>query len=148
MALSKKHIRLTLLLLLLPVLFGISRAAERKDELVIDTPDAYREKQRTAVLFPHELHVGDFECLACHHDYKDGENILDENTLEVGNPDLRCAACHNDAADTDLEEAYHHQCIGCHRQFRIHSWCEVCDKKVWLTGSAPGPELCGECHTK
>ena len=148
MVLPKKDIRLPLLLMLLLILSGISYAGEREDELIIDNPDAYEEKHRSAVTFPHELHVGNFDCLACHHDYKDGENILKEEMLEERNPDLRCSACHDENADINLEEAYHRQCIGCHRQFRIHRCCEICDKIVWLIGSAPGPELCGECHVK
>lgn len=148
MALPKKSTRLSALLVLLSFLFSISIAGAQEDELVIDNPDAYGEKHRAAVTFPHELHMGDFECLACHHKYENGENILDEKTLEEGNPDLLCAACHDESADIDLKQAYHDQCMGCHRQFRLYRCCNTRDKTVWLAGSIPGPELCGECHVK
>jgi len=89
--------------------------------------------QRTAVPFSHDLHMGLYECLDCHHDYKDGANVLDEDTLEEGNPDIRCATCHNDQADLDRQKAYHRQCMGCHIDTR-------------KAGEASGPEMCGACH--
>jgi hypothetical protein len=135
MALLKKHIRLPALLVLLLILFGLSLASAREEEIVLDNPDAYGEKHRAAVTFPHELHVGNLECLACHHDYKDGENILSEDKLKEKNPDILCAACHDADAEIHLKKAYHRQCMGCHRYVR-------------LAGSATGPELCGECHNK
>ena len=148
MALPKKYIRLPVLLILLSMLFVMPYAGAQDDELIIDNPGAYRKKQRVGVNFPHDLHVGNFECLACHHDYKEGQNLLDEKMLEEGNPNLHCSACHNENTDINLKQAYHRQCIGCHREFRIHCCCKVCDKIIWLVGSAPGPELCGECHIK
>jgi hypothetical protein len=148
MALLNNNIRLPAVLILLLILLSLSIASAQEEKLLLDNPDAYQEKHRAAVTFPHDLHVGDFECLACHHDYKDGRNILDDKKLVDDNPDIRCAACHNANSNIDLKEAYHLQCMGCHRQFRIHEYCEVCSKIVWLVGSAPGPELCGECHIK
>lgn len=148
MALLKKHIRLLAVLVLLLILFGSSLACAQEEVLVIDNPDAYHEKHRAAVTFPHDLHVRDLDCLACHHDYEDGKNVLDEKKIEEENPDLLCAACHDKDADINLKQAYHRQCMSCHRQFRIHRFCVVCDKIVSLAGSAPGPELCGECHIK
>lgn len=135
MALLKNNIRLVAVLVPLLILFGLSITDARDEELVLDNPDAYREKHRTAVTFPHELHVGDLECLACHHDYEDGENILDEDKLEEEIADLLCSACHDTDADINLKKAYHRQCMGCHRHSR-------------LAGLAMGPELCGECHIK
>jgi hypothetical protein len=148
MALLKKNIRLPVSLILLSLLFGISTAGAREEKMTIDNHDAYTEKHRAAVTFPHELHVGDLECLTCHHDYKEGKNILDDKKLTEDNPDIRCAACHDDNADIGLQRAYHSQCMGCHRQFRIHRYCLTCGKRVWLAGSGLGPELCGECHVK
>ena len=90
--------------------------------------------QRPAVIFSHDLHMGLYECLACHHDYQDGVNVLDEDRLEEGNPDIRCANCHNGQADLDAQKAYHRQCMGCH----------IDERKA---GQASGPEMCGACHT-
>ena len=132
MALLKEYIGSAVIMTLLftfsapPVTFG------QEEELVLDNPDAYVEKHRPEVIFPHDLHMGEFDCLDCHHDYdEDGENVLDEDTLEEGNEDILCTACH----DVCLRELYHKQCMGCHRDFRI-------------AGDATGPELCGECHIR
>jgi c(7)-type cytochrome triheme protein len=107
-------------------------ALAQDEEMLLNTGDAMKT-QRTAVVFPHDLHMGLYECLDCHHDYKEGVNVLDEDTLEEGNPDIRCAACHNDQADVDRQKAYHRQCMGCHIDTR-------------KAGDASGPELCGACH--
>jgi hypothetical protein len=89
--------------------------------------------QRAAPDFSHDLHMAVLDCLACHHAYEDGLNVLDEDELVEGNPAIRCGACHNDQADLKRQEAYHRQCIGCHIDTR-------------KAGQASGPEMCGACH--
>lgn len=135
MAFLKNLVRLPLVpaVLSIAIVFSVARAQDA--ELVLNNPDAYPEKQRTAVTFSHESHMDNLDCLACHHDYDDSENILDEDELFEGNPELRCAACHDPDTGVDLKAAFHGQCMGCHRQRR-------------LAGAATGPELCGECHVK
>jgi len=92
------------------------------------------ENTRGPVMFPHEYHMGDFDCLDCHHEYdENGENILDEYDLEQDNPDILCGACHNPKEKIDRMEAFHYQCMGCHNNV----------KKI--DGPA-GPTMCGECH--
>ena len=104
----------------------------QEEEIVLNTGEDL-ETQRTAVAFSHDLHMGIYDCLDCHHDFKDGVNVLDEDTLEEGNPDIRCSACHNDQADLDRQKAFHRQCMGCHIDTR-------------KTGEESGPEMCGACH--
>lgn len=119
-----------LLLCFPPGVFG------QEEELVLDNPDAYVEKHRPPVSFPHELHMGELECLECHHDFdEDGENVLDEDLLEEGNEEIFCASCHDAGTEVDLKEAFHRQCMGCHRDLR-------------KAGEVIAPELCGECHVK
>jgi hypothetical protein len=89
--------------------------------------------QRLPVAFGHDLHMGLFECLDCHHDYREGVNVLEENALEEGNPDLKCGTCHHADASLDRQKAFHRLCIGCHIQVR-------------KAGGARGPEMCGACH--
>lgn len=91
------------------------------------------EKTRGPVAFPHELHMDSFECLDCHHDMKDGENVLDEADLEEDNQDIYCGSCHNADSKIERREAFHYQCMGCHDKFR-------------MTQEPTGPTLCGECH--
>lgn len=122
-----------MLLAILPVLVPFS-TAEAGD------------KQRPPVLFPHEMHfdVAD-DCLSCHHDIQDGENVLDEGLLSETEPDeimtlnsmnrddlgpVSCLTCHDDDAKVGPMDAFHRQCITCH---------EV---------QNAGPVMCGECHTE
>ena len=91
------------------------------------------EENRGPVLFDHELHMIDFDCLDCHHVMENGENILDYADLEEGNPDILCASCHNDQSKIDKTQAFHYQCMGCHNNYS-------------LTSEPTGPVLCGGCH--
>lgn len=112
---------------------GLSSFSFAQDEEILLNTGEDIKGQRTAVAFSHDLHMGLYECLDCHHDYKDRINVLSEDNLEEGNPDIRCAACHNDQADLGRQKAYHRQCIGCHIETR-------------KAGNASGPEMCGACH--
>ncbi len=89
---------------------------------------------RDPVPFPHEMHMGRYDCLKCHHLYdSEHNNILNPMELYEGNPHIKCASCHSSESSTELTEAYHNQCIGCHyRSSGIRH--------------AGGPNLCGECH--
>ncbi len=87
------------------------------------------EKTRGSVMFPHEYHMGEFDCLDCHHDMQDGKNVLDEYDLVEENPDILCGACHNPDEKIDRREAFHYQCTGCHNNYK-----------------AKAPTMCGECH--
>jgi c(7)-type cytochrome triheme protein len=123
------------LAVVLMALFGLALsgfALAQEEEIQLNTGED-TAVQRSAVTFSHDLHMGLYECLDCHHDYQNGANALDEDTLEEGNPDIRCAACHNDQADLDRQTAYHRQCMGCHIDTR-------------KDGEASGPEMCGACH--
>lgn len=133
MTFLKKTIPLSAALLLVLILLGLPEAYGQEAELVLGNREAHPGNQRAAVVFPHEVHMDEYDCLACHHKYLNGENILDEDQLEEGNSAIRCDTCHNSHARICLRKAYHRQCIGCHRKLRI-------------AGEATGPELCGECH--
>lgn len=90
--------------------------------------------QREKVGFPHELHMGLYDCLECHHVYEDRKtNILDPMELYDGNPKIRCASCHGPEAAIDGATAFHRQCMGCH-------------SRELETGRASGPIMCSECH--
>lgn len=124
-----------IIVLALTVLGWLSVSHAQESEIVLDNANAYGRDQRPVVTFSHERHMDMFDCLDCHHDFDNGENVLDEDELEEGNPAIRCASCHDSHSTPDLERAYHLQCLGCHRQTRID-------------GQAAGPELCGGCHIK
>lgn len=88
---------------------------------------------RPAAYFPHDAHMSILECTACHHQYNDaGENVLDEMDLD-GSDAMRCATCHDSRAGIDGREAFHRQCMVCHRTTE-------------KAGNASGPRTCGTCH--
>jgi len=81
--------------------------------------------QATAVTFKHQAHAMErgLPCTSCHH-----------NMAEVGTP--ACASCHKLVQEGEaraLEQAYHDQCIGCH--------------KSPPPGKTP-PTECEQCHPK
>lgn len=104
-------------------------------------------KQRPQVAFTHDTHMGQYECLQCHHKYENGQNVLDDGELggaeyeEIMKLDINvpedssgyeCASCHGNKtiSKMSVRDAFHNQCIGCHEK----------EKK--------GPVLCGECHKR
>ena len=75
------------------------------------------------VEFPHEMHTYVTEdCASCHHHSQEGETPS-------------CNECHNASSAKDmgiagLKEAYHGNCMGCHKKMEM------------------GPTGCTECHAK
>ncbi len=114
------------------VALGLS-FAYAQEEIINLNADPERAGQRSAVAFSHDLHMGLYECLDCHHKYENGVNVLDEDDLVEESPEVSCGACHDDAASIDRQRAYHRQCMGCHIQAR-------------KAGEPSGPEMCGTCH--
>jgi c(7)-type cytochrome triheme protein len=96
-------------------LVDYSRLYAQDEEIYIENTASYRSKSRPAVYFSHENHMEAYECLDCHHDYQNGENVLDEDDLEEDGS-AGCAACHSKEASIELKTAYHRQCMGCHRR--------------------------------
>ena len=126
---------LMITLALLLVLTGSPLRAQ-PDKIVLDNSKVLDGKTRPAVMLPHNRHVeAGLSCKDCHHIYQDGKNILDESKLEEGNKDIRCFACHGRKSRPNLEQAFHNQCIGCHR-------------KVLKEKKKTGPQYCGECHVR
>ena len=111
---------------------GLSLALAQ-EEVINLNGDADTARQRTPVAFSHDLHMGLYECLDCHHRYENGENVLDEDELVEDSPEISCAGCHDDKASIDRQRAFHRQCMGCHIEVR-------------KAGEASGPEMCGACH--
>jgi hypothetical protein len=102
---------------------------------VIGTSEAAPDDSRAAAFFPHDRHMEVVDdCKSCHHRYADGVNVIEEDELDGGDA-MRCRTCHNDETAIDGREAFHRQCIRCHRSL---------EKK----GSPSGPRTCGTCHPK
>ena len=106
------------------------------ENITINNVNVYKSKQRPQVEFPHGIHMeSDLSCTDCHHRYQDGKNVLDEDDLEEGGAQVKCSSCHERSTITgnNLREAFHLQCIGCHR-------------KMKKEGKKSGPRLCAKCH--
>jgi c(7)-type cytochrome triheme protein len=115
------------------------------EKIILDNHTVFTNRQRPPVAFPHMDHIiSGIDCKTCHHRFKDGKNILDEMELQEGAEGIKCSSCHKEkpgfrfAPDLDptkrnLQQAFHRQCIGCHRQLQQE-------------GKKSGPVTCGQCH--
>lgn len=103
------------------------------DEILLNHVKQFIQKRRPPVPFPHGVHMERFECLACHHKYENGKNVLDEDELEEGNPAATCTACHNIKSGCNLQKVFHRQCLECHVNKRP-------------PGEKYGPRMCIGCH--
>ncbi len=127
-----------ILIIVTAVLIAIwaSSLCAQPDKVVLGQSNIPGGKTRPVVTFPHNRHAeAGLSCMDCHHLYKDGKNVLDEGTLGEGKEGIRCSACHGTKSRLNLEQAFHNQCIGCHRKF-------------WKEKKKTGPRFCGECHVK
>jgi hypothetical protein len=127
-----------LLMIMVAALLVLSNSPLRAqpDKMVLDSSNVKGKKQRPAVTFPHNRHVEiELPCKDCHHIYENGKNVLDESRLEEGNQDIHCSACHGPKSRRNLKQAFHDQCMGCH-------------KKSQKENKKTGPRYCGECHVK
>ncbi len=117
----------------LPTIFSQS------DDITIDNKNAASTESRTGVEFPHAIHTESYDCLDCHHDYHNGENVLDEGELEEDGS-AACNTCHTSSATIDLQTAYHRQCMTCHRavnrepEFDLPITCKDCHPKELSDG--------------
>ncbi len=118
---------------LVGILLLVAVSAVAQEEVITLGMEEHGDTQRPPVAFQHDLHMGLFNCLDCHHSFEGDENVLEEEELWEGNEDILCSACHGPGDNPDLQQAYHYQCIGCHMQVR-------------KSGGDSGPELCGACH--
>ncbi len=132
---SKGRVVLVLLIAVaVAAAFTLSYAATKMPDqpIKIDSKDAYKEKKKGAVTFPHVKHKA-LKCVECHHEFKDGKNVWQE-----GQEVKKCAACHKDKKEgkkEKLEKAFHKKCQTCHKKLKE-------EKKP------TGPVTCVKCHGK
>jgi hypothetical protein len=115
------------------------KAAETQevpDEIFIEN-NVYRPDRKGFVQFSHLEHAEGYveSCEACHHEYKDGQNIWHE-----GQPVKKCVTCHDPSKRQGnarkLNIAFHKNCKGCHR-------------KLAREGGTEAPyRQCTDCHAK
>ena len=113
-----------ILLLTVAVLAASLAAFAHSDMPDVITIDKAKNK-KPPVVFPHEAHAKDIDCMVCHHKAKAKEDIQS------------CFECHgkdpaaNDPTVTSAKEnPFHIRCRGCHKE------------------QGKGPTNCGDCHKK
>jgi len=117
--------------LLLP---GANGLLAQPDNLSLNHTEIFKKRARPPVAFPHLRHMeAEISCKDCHHQYENGKNVLDESTLQEGNPEIKCSTCHGARSRIHLQRAFHYQCLSCH-------------KKNERERKKTGPRFCGECH--
>ena len=82
----------------------------RPDVMTLSKPKVFGSLSRAPVRFTHKDHMSleGVSCLTCHHDFKDGKNVLDPKA-QCGGPVDACAACHTDPiAAEGVSRAVHH----------------------------------------
>jgi c(7)-type cytochrome triheme protein len=132
-------IMLALMLLCGLLVLRAARLYAQESEFYIENLSAYQDKSRPAVYFSHENHMETYACLDCHHDFQNGQNVLEEDALEEDG-EARCAACHSPKTAIGLKQAFHRQCMGCHRHVnrkeaaRLPITCQGCHPRY---ASAP-----------
>jgi hypothetical protein len=127
-----RYLALSIVILLLSG-WNIPRTFAQPEFIRFNHLEKDGQKRYPPVTFSHESHMEEIECLTCHHDYKDGENVLDEDDLEEGNSAATCTACHSMENCDDIQKTFHGLCMGCHIRSRKE-------------GLPHGPRLCVECH--
>ncbi|MCJ7705489.1 MAG: cytochrome c family protein [Desulfobacterales bacterium] len=123
-------------LIAFPFILLANSLMAQSDMMILDSSRGLPGKKRPPVPFPHNLHVEKgLSCKDCHHLYEKGKNVLDESNLTEGNKEIRCSFCHGSKSRLNLEQAYHGQCMGCHK------------KPLKEQRKAP-PRYCGGCHVR
>ncbi|MCJ7508884.1 MAG: cytochrome c family protein [candidate division Zixibacteria bacterium] len=126
----KKNLPYILLALFASLLFVSYAGGEKKTDpsASVNVPETFTlgdlAKIYQPVSFSHEMHSLVAEsCAVCHHHSETGQTPS-------------CTKCHatsvvsEKSSTTVLREAYHRQCIGCHKKMEM------------------GPTGCADCHTK
>lgn len=123
-----------LIVLILIGIWPLPLILSQSDDITIDNNNAERKKSRSGVEFPHAIHMDVYDCLDCHHDYQNGENVLDEDDLDEDGS-AACSTCHTPSASIDLKTAYHRQCMTCHRDVNRQPENDL-------------PITCKDCHLR
>lgn len=121
--------------------------------IALEPPDSV-EAKRAAVEFQHGRHFI-LACNTCHHTWEGAEPIT--GCMTAGCHDLDTLPRKEDAKAVDKEQAfryyknaYHGQCIGCHKSMKEEIQKMASTLLTGLDGKLPttGPTGCIGCHPK
>ena len=120
--------------------------------LVIAPPVGVTPK-RSVVAFPHSSHF-DYSCKTCHHRW-DGNSQVQNCTASKCHDQSTPPSKNKKGLDHKLETmryykyAFHHQCIGCHREIKNQNeTLERSMKRVEKSIQPTGPTGCADCHPR
>ena len=115
-------------------------------------PDSV-EAKRATVEFQHSRHFV-LACNTCHHTWEGAEPVTGCMTTGCHDLDTLPRKENSKAIDKDLafryyKNAYHGQCIGCHKAMKLEIQ-EMANTLAGIDGELPttGPTGCIECHPK
>jgi hypothetical protein len=129
-----KYFGLTTLAVLVSVVAFAATPADAPETTAID--DCVNKK--SAVEFPHKVHMDLGECVTCHHTQ---EGLTAESDVEV----QTCGSCHTEPEAEDTPKCsemslsknpFHKGCIACHKE------------RVAEDASISAPTKCDGCHPK
>lgn len=118
-------------ILTVAVFLVCAHSAFSQEDMKNIAPDAFGSLTRPAAAFIHDQHnekAGVEDCSACHHGGADG--VKDTSSSTEGTPCADCHAVQPAKGSTNLNRAFHRQCIGCHEE------------------KGKGPLTCGQCHIR
>ena len=118
--------------------------------IILSAPDGVDAK-KADVEFTHGVHF-DYNCKTCHHSWT--------GTTEIAG--CMTSGCHdqiepikNEAGKEEMasaryyKEAFHTQCIDCHKEIKMKNSATEADKTILEPELLPeGPTGCNECHPK
>jgi cytochrome c len=117
-------------ILTMAVFLVCAQLAFSQEDMKTIPPDAFGSLTRPAATFAHDQHneKAGLECKDCHHGGADG--VKDVESTTEGTPCADCHAVQPAKGPTNLNRAYHQQCIRCHEE------------------KGKGPLACGQCHIR
>jgi len=120
--------------------------------ITLEPPESV-EAKRAAVEFQHGRHFG-LACTSCHHTWDGSEPITGCMTSGCHDLDTLPRKEGSNAIDKDLapryyKNAYHGQCIGCHKNMKQEIE-QMAKSLAGIEGKLPvtGPTGCIGCHPK
>jgi hypothetical protein len=120
--------------------------------ITLEPPDAV-EAKRVAVEFQHGRHFI-LACNTCHHTWEGAQPITGCMTAGCHDLDALPRKADSNVIDKDqafryYKNAYHGQCIGCHKTMKVEIQ-QMAGTLAGLDGKLPttGPTGCIECHPK
>ncbi len=120
-------------IIILIVIFSVTLFASDIPDIINLYSNKKSQMQRKPIIFNHGKHMkGNMGCLDCHHDYKNGQQIMTGQRLRKMD-NVRCTFCHEKGKD--LTDRYHKLCQSCHREYKNYNM-------------KTGPLECGLCHKR